>query len=123
VFRARSINPFEGGRWRLRRMRANGGTGIYQLTPDPLSSGTVGMMSRFACATFRPAPRMRRAPLRAMRRALRAILRPVRRVRRATRRATRLVLRADLLAFRFALAIRLLLELTVLTHDSGLISS
>jgi hypothetical protein len=72
-------------------------------------------MSRFACATFRPAPRMRRAPLRATRRALRAILRPARRVRRATRRATRLVLRADLLAFRFALAIRLLLELRVRT--------
>ncbi len=68
-------------------------------------------MSRFACATFRPAPRMRRAPLRATRRALRAILRPLRRVRRATRR----VLRADLLAFRFALAVRLLLELTART--------
>jgi len=26
MFRARSINPFEGGRWRLRRMRANGWT-------------------------------------------------------------------------------------------------
>jgi hypothetical protein len=30
MFRARSINPFEGGRWRLRRMRANGyGNSIF----------------------------------------------------------------------------------------------
>jgi hypothetical protein len=30
MFSARLINPFEGGRWRLRRMRANGyGNSIF----------------------------------------------------------------------------------------------
>jgi hypothetical protein len=87
-------------------------------TPSGPGCATRRMMIRFASAIFRPVRRVRRAPVRAVRRAWRAILRPVRRVRRATRRATRLVLRADLLACRFALAIRFLLELTAFTHDS-----
>jgi hypothetical protein len=39
MFRARLINPFEGGRWRLRRMRANGWTGLT----------AMGIESFFVC--------------------------------------------------------------------------
>ena len=40
VFRARSINPFEGGRWRLRRMRASGYTDLT----------AMGIESFFVCS-------------------------------------------------------------------------
>ena len=39
MFRARSIEPFEGGRWRLRRMRASGCTHLT----------AMGIESFFVC--------------------------------------------------------------------------
>jgi hypothetical protein len=57
MFSARLINPFEGGRWRLRRMRANGyGNSIFSpqrasihffSPPFGFAGGSIpGLMSR-----------------------------------------------------------------------------
>ena len=100
--------------------------------PTSPASSARRITTRFARATFRPARRTRRAALRAARRTLGATLRPTRRALRATfrparrtpraalrtaRRVPLLVLRADLLAFRFALAMRFLLECPASRRD------